>query len=191
MWLVNASKRPERPQDPEFMPFPTASEESDEYKAEKERQKAKANPLANKALIFQFVKSPISVNPGMTKQEHIYLQVGKDANESAAFQGQFLLDCFMHSMYNVSCCQACKFSHNPQGEDRLYLNLGQTREFNDKPPSDESDIFNTSLNQSKGNISLSMMSSGSKLWTTISIPHTYMGSSWPIRVRDACIHHLI
>ena len=75
MWLVNASKRPERPQDPEFMPFPTASEDGDEYRAEKERQKAKANPLANKALIFQFVKSPISVNPGMTKQEHIYLQV--------------------------------------------------------------------------------------------------------------------
>ena len=76
---------------------------------------------------------------------------------------------------------------DPQGEDRLYLNLGQTREFNDKPPSDEPDIVNTSLNQSKGNISLSMMSSGSKLWTTISIPHTYMGSSWPIRVRfDAC-----
>ena len=71
---------------------------------------------------------------------------------------------------------------DPQGEDRLYLNLGQTREFNDKPPSDEPDIVNTSLNQSKGNISLSMMSSGSKLWTTISIPHTYMGSSWPIRV---------
>ena len=78
MWLVNASKRPERPQDPEFMPFPTAAageEGHDEYRAEKERQKAKANPLANKALIFQFVKSPISVNPGMTKQEHIYLQV--------------------------------------------------------------------------------------------------------------------
>ena len=63
----------------------------------------------------------------------------------------------------------------------MYLNLGQTREFNEKPPSDEPDVFNTSLNQSKGNISLSMMSSGSKLWTTISIPHTYMGSSWPIR----------
>ena len=42
MWLVNASKRPERPQDPEFMPFPTTSEDQgdphDEYKAEKERQ---------------------------------------------------------------------------------------------------------------------------------------------------------
>ena len=79
MWLVNASERPERPQDPEFMPFPTAaSEGSDEYKEERERQMAKANPLANKALIFQFVKSPISVNPGMTKQEHIYLQARYD-----------------------------------------------------------------------------------------------------------------
>lgn len=61
------------------------------------------------------------------------------------------------------------------------MNLGQTREFNEQPPSDESDNFNNTANQSKGNISLSMMSSGSKLWTTINIPHTYMGSSWPIR----------
>ena len=151
MWVVNTNKRAEKEEDPEFMPFPSESEEAKEEK----RQKARTNPLRNKALIFQFVKSPISVNPGMTKQEHIYLQ----------------------------------------GEDRLYLNLGQTREFNDQPPiavDEEDDIFNSSaLNHStcKGNISLSMMSSGSKLWTTISIPHTYMGSSWPIRVRLPKFHN--
>ena len=103
MWLVNASKRPERPQDPEFMPFPTASEDGDEYRAEKERQKAKANPLANKALIFQFVKSPISVNPGMTKQEHIYLQVidGTYICQSHLSKGRILS--IPHTFLSIHC----------------------------------------------------------------------------------------
>lgn len=62
----------------------------------------------------------------------------------------------------------------------MYLNLGQTREFSGHAPSDDLEFFNPSAN-ARGNISLSLMSSGSKLWTTINIPHTYMGSSWPIR----------
>ena len=103
--------------------------------------------------------------------------------ESAAFHGQIQLDYTIPFPVASLLKPVC----NSQGEDRLYLNLGQTREFNDKPPSDEPDIANTSLNESKGNISLSMMSSGSKLWTTISIPHTYMGSSWPIRVRNTSV----
>ena len=36
----------------------------------------------------------------------------------------------------------------------------------------------------RGSISLSLMSSGSKHWTAIAIPHTYMGNSFPIRVSN-------
>jgi hypothetical protein len=61
MWVVNSMKRAQKEEDPEFCPFPS---ESEEYKEEK-RKKVGKNPLANKAMIFQFVKSPISVNPGM------------------------------------------------------------------------------------------------------------------------------
>jgi hypothetical protein len=61
-----------------------------------------------------------------------------------------------------------------QGEDRLYLNLGQTREFSEGGE-------RTDGSNARGSINLSLMSSGSKHWTSISIPHTYMGSSWPIR----------
>ena len=71
-----------------------------------------------------------------------------------------------------------------QGEDRLYLNLGQTREFSEFGGEDCAvSAPNSGSESAKGNISLSLMSSGSKHWTAINIPHTYMGNSWPIRVR--------
>lgn len=69
-----------------------------------------------------------------------------------------------------------------QGEDRLYLNLGQTREFSEAGGEDSSPA--TGRSPPRGNISLSLMSSGSKHWTAINIPHTYMGNSWPIRVQS-------
>ena len=47
-----------------------------------------------------------------------------------------------------------------QGEDRLYLNLGE-------------DTGTASMT--------SLQSSTSKQWTVVSIPHTYISSSWPIR----------
>ena len=47
-----------------------------------------------------------------------------------------------------------------QGEDRLYLNLGE-------------DTGAASLS--------SLQSSTSKQWTVVTIPHTYISSSWPIR----------
>jgi hypothetical protein len=71
MWIVNALTRSKKNVDPEFMPFPeqfngsaTACDESEP-----------SMPLANRAMVLQFVKSPASVNPSMTKQEKIYLQV--------------------------------------------------------------------------------------------------------------------
>ena len=67
MWIVNSKTRTEKATDPEFMPFPQEFEDKD--------KKPDSNPLGNKALVLQFVKSPSSVNPSMTKQEDIYLQV--------------------------------------------------------------------------------------------------------------------
>ena len=67
MWIVNSKTRTEKATDPEFMPFPQEFEDKD--------KKPETNPLGNKALVLQFVKSPSSVNPSMTKQEDIYLQV--------------------------------------------------------------------------------------------------------------------
>ncbi len=65
LWMVNAKHRKAREEDPEFMPFP---KEYDPASAKGPEQKGKkANPLANKALVLQFVKSPLAVNPGMVK----------------------------------------------------------------------------------------------------------------------------
>ena len=47
MWIVNSKTRSQKVADPEFMPFPETFE--------KEENKT-SNPLANKALVLQFVK---------------------------------------------------------------------------------------------------------------------------------------
>ena len=69
MWIVNSKIRSQKITDPEFMPFP----ENFEGNSKNENNDDK-NPLGNKSLVLQFVKSPSSVNPYMTKQEDIYLQ---------------------------------------------------------------------------------------------------------------------
>ncbi len=56
--MVNAKYRKEKEEDPEFMPFPK------EYDGD-DKKKPKENPLANKVMVLQFVKSPLAVNPGM------------------------------------------------------------------------------------------------------------------------------
>ena len=60
--MVNAKHRGKREEDPEFMPFPKDERASSSADSDKED---KPNPLANKALVLQFVKSPLAVNPGM------------------------------------------------------------------------------------------------------------------------------
>ena len=65
LWMVNAKHRQAREEDPEFMPFPR------EISPEGGREGPKAgkeNPLANKAMVLQFVKSPLAVNPGMVRE---------------------------------------------------------------------------------------------------------------------------
>ncbi len=62
MWMVNAKHREKKEEDPEFMPFP--KEEGHEKPEDAEVE----NPLANKALVLQFVKSPLAVNPGMVRK---------------------------------------------------------------------------------------------------------------------------
>ncbi|XP_040571895.1 LOW QUALITY PROTEIN: guanine nucleotide exchange factor subunit Rich [Lepeophtheirus salmonis] len=67
LWMINAEKRTERKSDPEFAPFP----DKDRNGAKKE---SKLFAFANKALVINFAKSPMTVNPCMSKQQHIYLQ---------------------------------------------------------------------------------------------------------------------
>ena len=98
--------------------------------------------LGNKALVLQFVKSPSSVNPYMTKQEDIYLQ-GED---------QITLN-ISHRQSN----QDKKFRKSSTNSVQLF--------FGEQPKSTHTSLF----------------TSDSKQWTTISIPHNYIGSSWPIR----------
>ena len=79
MWLVNSSVRQaKKSADPEFMPFPEAfNKETDEDKDVKDDKEGGFECLKNRALVLQFVKSPMSVNPCMSKQTNIYLQ-GED-----------------------------------------------------------------------------------------------------------------
>lgn len=136
MWIANSKVRSKKASDPEFMPFPEEFNQKDDP--------VNSNPLGNKALVLQFVKSPSSVNPYMTKQEDIYLQ----------------------------------------GEDRIFLNIGHNRQSHKGQPNRKSSLRSHTLlfgeESTDGNLSL--VSSSSKQWMTIAIPHNYIGSSWPIRV---------
>ena len=80
LWLVNSSVRQaKKSADPEFMPFPEAfNKETDEDKDVKDDREGGFECLKNRALVLQFVKSPMSVNPCMSKQTNIYLQVGSE-----------------------------------------------------------------------------------------------------------------
>ena len=83
MWIVNAKTRTKKEIDPDFMPFPEQNDGrekilNDSMNSSDTRDSDKNdNPLANRAMVLQFVKCPISVNPCMTKQTDIYLQ-GED-----------------------------------------------------------------------------------------------------------------
>ncbi len=169
--MVNTKHRKAKEDDPEFMPFPKGDRRSEG--TSDEDHPPKDNPLANKALVLQFVKSPLAVNPGMVSCSTPIFYVEAS-----------------HARIHLVLRQSKQEHIYLQGEDRLYLNLGQTREFSEgggesfhgaggKPTVSTGDHMMTMM---RGNISLSLMSSGSKHWTSITIPHTYMGNSWPIRV---------
>ena len=80
-----------------------------------------------------------------------------------------------------------------QGEDRIYLNVRSShRQSSHSTAGDSSRKSSWKNSQHRllfgdntqiQNESVSLASSGSKQWTTITIPHNYIGSSWPIRVR--------
>ena len=149
MWIVNSKIRSQKITDPEFMPFPENFEHSKNENNANDDKNA-SNPLGNKSLVLQFVKSPSSVNPYMTKQEDIYLQ----------------------------------------GEDRIFFNMSQRQsnnKFNNRKGSvglndqKHSVLFGGEFSANNSNHP-GLVTSGSKHWITIAIPHNYIGSSWPIRV---------
>ena len=151
MWIVNSKIRSQKITDPEFMPFPENFEHSKNENNDKDDKNA-SNPLGNKSLVLQFVKSPSSVNPYMTKQEDIYLQ----------------------------------------GEDRIFFNMSQRQSNNkfisrkgsvglDHNQKHHSVLFGGEFSANNSNHP-GLVTSGSKHWITIAIPHNYIGSSWPIRV---------
>lgn len=136
MWIVNAMTRSKKNVDPEFMPFP----EQFGSGSNTDVPDASAMPLANRAMVLQFVKSPASVNPTMTKLEKIYLQ----------------------------------------GEDTIFLNQSQGGGHSGwiRGPHLTGFVSSESTEESR----FLMTCSGSKLWLTIAIPHSYISTSWPIRV---------
>ena len=81
-----------------------------------------------------------------------------------------------------------------QGEDRIFLNVRsshrQSSHSSTAGCSSRKSSWKNSQhkllfgdNSPNQNETVSLASSGSKQWTTITIPHNYIGSSWPIRVR--------
>ena len=68
-----------------------------------------------------------------------------------------------------------------QGEDRIFFNLSQ-RQSNGNPKNNRKHtlLFGGEPTDNNSN---HHVSSGTKHWITIAIPHNYIGSSWPIRVR--------
>ena len=77
--MVNAQTRSKAEVDPDFMPFPQQfhGDQNATSDGETDSKSSSFESLKNRALILQFVKSPMSVNPCMSKQTNIYLQ-GED-----------------------------------------------------------------------------------------------------------------
>jgi hypothetical protein len=140
MWVVNATTRVKKDVDPEFMPFPETSFLNGEGAVPNGEPSEPTMPLANRAMVLQFVKSPASVNPSMTKQEKIYLQ----------------------------------------GEDTIFLNQSQGGGHKGWRRGPQMSEFISSETSEENRFLVTC--SGSKLWLTISIPHSYISTSWPIRV---------
>jgi len=88
------------------------------------------------------VKSPISINPSLTKLDRIFLQ----------------------------------------GEDTIYINQSQGGSYKSwRSVPQMSKFSDTSFELTNENRSL-MNSSTSKLWLSVTVPHSYFSTSWPIRV---------
>ena len=71
MWLVNSKNRT-KPTSANLFGF-----SSDPESSHKREETPEVESLKNRALVLQFFKSPVTVNPWMTKQTCIYLQ-GED-----------------------------------------------------------------------------------------------------------------
>ena len=76
------------------------------------------------------------------------------------------------------------------GEDRIFFNMSQRQsnnKFNNRKGSvglndqKHSVLFGGEFSANNSNHP-GLVTSGSKHWITIAIPHNYIGSSWPIRV---------
>lgn len=119
-------------------------------------------------LQMDFVKSALTVNPcmvGLQKQVKMYI-------------------CYFKIKFWF-CFQSHSGHLYLQGEDRLYINLGDgiTKVYNERARDASSNRFNAdSVFIDPGNFTLTNTLMGSKQWIIVPLPAAYSATNWPIRV---------
>ena len=184
LWIINAKTRTKKEVDPDFRPYPDNPEgniqadsknSNDPHKRSDKNDGTDGHPLANRAMVLQFVKSPISVNPCMSKQADIYLQ-GEDR-------------LFLNLSHRTS--DNSRAARHEMSEDSTTGSGTTSRTVSESSRTSQpsGSISNRSGDNKAGLAPNMLLSSGNKQWTTITIPHNYIGSSWPIRytaIDDYC-----
>ncbi|KAJ9595098.1 hypothetical protein L9F63_013624, partial [Diploptera punctata] len=89
-----------------------------------------------------------------------------------------LLD-FVKSALTVNPCMSHQSHLYLQGEDRMYVNLGDnlTKVYHERPRNQRGNIYGEDV----GNLMVTNILTGSKQWIVVQIPSAYTGTNWPIR----------
>ncbi|PNF21795.1 Guanine nucleotide exchange factor subunit Rich [Cryptotermes secundus] len=103
--------------------------------------------------------------------------------------GNSSLDCviqleFVKSALTVNPCMSHQSHLYLQGEDRMYVNLGDnlTKVYHERPRDQLSSLYGSDdMFRDVGNLIVTSMLTGSKQWTVVPIPSAYSGTNWPIR----------
>ena len=120
----------------------------------------------------------------MLVKEHTYHNRKLRFNQDSNFRNYIKIYAYLTTFFNAYF----------QGEDRIFLNVRSSHRQSSHSTTSGCSSRKSSWKNSQHkllfgdnspnpNETVSLASSGSKQWTTITIPHNYIGSSWPIRVR--------
>ncbi|GLH13764.1 Guanine nucleotide exchange factor subunit Rich [Gryllus bimaculatus] len=113
----------------------------------------------------------VNHQPSKSDDENLSTEAGEDS--------VIQLD-FVKSALTVNPCMSHQGHLYLQGEDRLYVNLGEswTKMYSEQSREQLSSLYGIADTTSTGSLNTMM---GNKQWIVVQIPSAYLGTNWPIR----------